>query len=131
MSRRHVQQRRSNAGLRVEKWLSGEGWDGVWGDIRTRLVLEISKCWFGLLLVPKRGEISIFFPLCLDSHAHEDSLNMSHSLGVSSTNDAGLSFKYHLTCRPSGGRDCCSRVFPRRSSSSRAEFPGVEPNERG
>lgn len=41
------------------------------------------------------------------------------------------SFKYHLTCRPSGGRDCCSRVFPSRSSSSRAEFPGVEPDERG
>lgn len=45
--------------------------------------------------------------------------------------DARLSFKYHLTCRPSGGRDCCSRVFPSRSSSSRAEFPGVEPDERG
>lgn len=77
MSRRHVQQRRSNAGLRVEKRLSGEGWDGVWGDVRTRLVLEISKCWFGLLLVPKRGEMSLL-ALCLHSHAHKDSLNMSH-----------------------------------------------------
>ena len=39
--------------------------------------------------------------------------------------------QYHLTCRPSGGRDCCSSVFPSRSSSSRAEFPGVEPEDRG
>lgn len=36
---------------------------------------------------------------------------------------------YHLTCRPSGGSDCCSSVFPRRSSSSSAEFPGLEPEE--
>lgn len=36
-----------------------------------------------------------------------------------------------MTCRPSGGRDCCSRVFPSRSSSSRPEFPGVEPDEGG
>lgn len=40
-------------------------------------------------------------------------------------------FWYHLTCRPSGGNDCCSSVFPSRSSSSRAEFPGVEPEEWG
>lgn len=38
---------------------------------------------------------------------------------------------YHLTCSPSGGRDCCSSVFPSRSSSSRAEFPGVDPDESG
>lgn len=38
---------------------------------------------------------------------------------------------YHLTCSPSGGRDCCSSVFPNRSSSSSAEFPGVDPDESG
>lgn len=26
---------------------------------------------------------------------------------------------YHLTCRLSGGSDCCSRVFPSMSNSSR------------
>lgn len=31
-----------------------------------------------------------------------------------------LSGLYHLTCRLSGGSDCCSRVFPSTSSSSRA-----------
>ena len=38
---------------------------------------------------------------------------------------------HHLTCRPSGGRDCCSRLFPRRSSSSRAELPEVEADKVG
>lgn len=43
----------------------------------------------------------------------------------------GQNHRYHLTCRPSGGRDCCSRLFPRRSSSSRAELPEVEPDRVG
>lgn len=55
MSRGHVQQRRCEAGLRVEerrRIFRGEGWDGVWGNVGTSLALEISQSWFGLLLVP-------------------------------------------------------------------------------
>lgn len=34
---------------------------------------------------------------------------------------------YHLTCRLSGGSDCCNRVFPSKSRSSRALTTGTGP----
>ena len=34
-----------------------------------------------------------------------------------------------MTWRPSGGRDCCSKAFPSRSNSSRAELLGVVAEE--
>jgi len=36
--------------------LSGEGRDGVRGDVAPRLALEIPQSWFALLLVPGGGD---------------------------------------------------------------------------
>lgn len=58
MSRRHIQECRSNAGLRVEERLCGEGWGGVWGNVGPRFALEISQSWFGLLLVPESRDMN-------------------------------------------------------------------------
>lgn len=55
LSRGHIKQCCSNAGLRVEG-LRREGWDGGGGNVRPRLALEVSKSWFSLLLVPESRE---------------------------------------------------------------------------
>lgn len=55
MSVAHIQQRGTEAGLRVELrscWFRRKSWDRVWCNVGAGLALEISQCWFGLMLVP-------------------------------------------------------------------------------
>lgn len=127
MSRGHIEQCSCKAGLGVEercRLFSSEGWDGVWGDVAPRLALQISQSRFALLLVPESRLKTIHLDV-LEPFPQDAQIYLYNCVTLERC------YKYHLTCRPSGGRDCCISVFPSRSSSSRAEFPGVEPDERG
>ena len=109
--------------------LAGQPRGGRVSGARSPLILS-TPCWMGpapaavtaVSLEPRTAPGTRW---CSGSAAHGDRPAPGLSLmGLGQGQTPGRACPHHRTCWDSGGSDCCRRVFPRRSKSSRPLLVG-------